>query len=256
MNKSILYTTATFLIIILFSIISFAQEKFKVGISMGNVTPLGEFGSIDFPNSNSGFSESGFTLNFDGDYKLHNRVSLSARINFGMTSMNTTEVVNWLESEMFDYLNEDKEFNRYSIDYWQWSSPMIGAKYNYPIVVNKLYFETGVFTGISIIQTPDQNLAILDETSKKEYFSENIKTTPVSIPIMADAGFRYVLNENMQIEIKSSYFQTKANYEHVNYVSNVESSVVSEELKRQEMSVPIKTLNVSVGIIYTIGNQK
>lgn len=229
-----------------------AQDKFKVGISMGNVTPIGDFGSIKFPSPNSGFAQPGVSLNFDGDYKLHNRISLTGRLNFGMASMNEKAIGDWLESNMFDFLSEDSEKNLASIDYWQWSSPMIGAKYNYPIIINKLYFETGVFTGISIVQTPDQNLTIIDEVNKKQIFSENVEPTTTSVPFMADVGFRYVLNENMQIEVKSSYFQSKAKYDHVEYESYFDSPDINKEYGRTTMEIPIKTINISVGIIYTI----
>lgn len=228
------------------------QENFRAGISMGTLFPIQEFKSTNQDNLNAGFSENGFSLKFDGDYYLHNRLAVTARFNFGMSSMNKSAVGNWLDSEMFDYLNDQQEDNKYSIDYWQWSAPMLGLKYNYPIVINKVYIETGAFSGISIIRTPDQNLKIVDETNEQVIYSENIQSTSINVPLMLDAGIRIILNDRIELELKSSYFQSKADYEHVDYIVKDNSREVSEEISRKTIEVPVKSINLNIGLTYRL----
>jgi len=251
MNK----ITKTFFAFFLFIIIGFngfSQNEFRVGISMGPIFPLNNFKSADYQNLSSGYSESGYSLNFDGDYYFHRRLAVSARFNFGLTSMNKVAVADWLDVEMTGYLNNNTENNLYSIDYWQFSSPLLGLKYNYPIVVNKFYFEIAAFSGLSIVQTPNQNLKIIDEVNKQAVYAENINSKTITAPLMFDGGFRYVANNNIQFKLQASYFQTKSEYEHINYIVKENSVEVSEELHRSKIIVPIQTLNFSIGIIYNL----
>jgi hypothetical protein len=250
--KKIFIISLVIVFAFLFSNNIIAQDKFHVGISMGQSTPISDFKSTEDIYQKSGYSETGFVLIFDGDYYLHNRFAVSARFNFGLTSMNESEVSNWLDSEMFDYLNENTDNNLYSIDYWQWSSPMLGIKYNYPIFINKLYIETAAFSGISIVPIPNQNLKIIDDINKQAIYSENISTNSISIPIMVDAAFRYKLNEELQIKITASYFQTNVKYDHFNYIVNENSNKIDEELKKTPVELPIQTLNFSIGLIYKL----
>lgn len=233
------------------SVKTFAQENFKVGISMGQVLPLNEFKNNNYKNMPAGFSQSGFTLNFDGDYYFIHRLAVSARFNFGLSSMDKVAVADWLDHQMADYLNSNAENNLYSVDYWQWSAPLLGIKYNYPIVVNKFYFEVAGFSGLSIVQTPNQNLKIIDDVNKQDIYSENVESKTISLPLMFDGSFRYMATKNIQLKLQTSYFQTKASYEHVNYIVK-ENSIQPEELQRATIDVPLKTLSVSLGIIYNL----
>lgn len=250
MNKIKKNLLAIFLFIII-GFNGFTQNEFRVGISMGSVYPLNNFKSADYQKLSSGYSKSGYSLNFDGDYYFHRRLAISARFNFGLTSMNKVAVADWLDAEMINYLSENIENNLYSIDYWQFSSPMLGLKYNYPIVMNKFYVEIAGFSGLSIVNTPNQNLKIIDEVNKQAIYSENISSKTLSVPLMFDGGFRYVANKNIQLKLQASYFQTKAKYEHINYIVK-ENSTEPEELQRSNIEIPIKTLNFSIGIIYNL----
>lgn len=231
-----------------------SQNGFKVGISMGPVYPIGEFKNADYQSLPAGFSQSGFNMSFDGDYYLIHRLAISARFNFGLSSMDKVSVADWLDAELSEYLSTNASNNLYSIDYWQWTAPMLGLKFNYPILINKLYVEAAAFSGLSIIHTPDQNLTIKDEENEYSVYSENIESTSYSIPIMVDFGLRYYASKNIHLKIYTSYFQSEANYERVNYIVKDNSTEVWKELGASKITLPIKTMSINLGIVYSINN--
>ncbi len=242
----IILTTGTLIL----ALSTFAKQGFKASISMGPVYPLHQFASMNNENLNAGFAESGFSLNFDGDYYFHNRFAVSGRFHFGMSPINKTETYDWLKQNVGDYFDEDSL--KTTIDYWQWSTPLVGIKLNYPIIMNKFYLEGAIFSGLNISSIPAQSMIISDSEKKQSIRSENIGKVNYSLPLMADAGFRLIFNENIQLKLTASYFQTKHKHRHVTYIMNNETYQVEEELKMQNIEVPIKTLNFSLGLIYTL----
>lgn len=235
----------------LISTVVFSQNDFKVGLYMGSVQSLGEYKSINNDDLNAGFAQSGFCLNFDGDYFISHRFAFSARFHFSLSAFNDAEVAKWLKQEVDEYFIDDTLALK-SIGYWQWSSPLIGFKYNYPIVINKLYVEAGLFSGLSIIPTPIQSLKIDDIYEKREIYSENISKTDLAVPIMFDIGLRARFNENIQLKIQTSYYYSKTSYQHINYIVNESSPLKPETLSIHDIDVPLKTLSISMGIIYTL----
>ena len=236
---------------IVFPLENYAQDNFKVGISMGTVLPLSQFKSNDYNSMPAGFSQSGFSLSFDGDYYFINRLAVSARFNFGLSSIDKATVADWLDNQVTDYLSDNTDNNLYSVDYWQWSAPMLGLKYNYPIVINKLYLDVAGFSGLSIVQTPNQNLKIIDDENKQAIYSENVESKTLSLPLMFDGGIRYIATDNIQVKLMASYFQSKISYDHVNYIVK-ENSTDSELLHRETYKLPLQTLSFSIGIIYNL----
>lgn len=246
----------TFVAILLFvfsilPLVNNAQDNFKVGISMGPVFPLNQFKSNDYSAMPVGFSQSGFSLSFDGDYYFIHRLAVSARFNFGLSSMDKVAVDDWLDHQMTGYLSANTDNNLYSVDYWQWSAPLIGLKYNYPIVINKLYVDVAGFTGLSIVQTPNQNLKIIDEDNKRAIFSENVDSKTTALPFMFDGGLRYVATNNIQVKFMASYFQSKANFDHVNYIMK-ENATEPDLLQTKSYNLPVQTLSFNIGIIYNL----
>lgn len=249
MHKSFLYPVLFGLLFFLLKV-SYAQSDFRVGISMGHVNALASFGSSDHLLSESGFARNGFSLNFDGDYFLHRRIAVSARFHFGMVSMDKAAVAKWLEHQMSAYLSAKDENNLYNVDYWQWSSPMLGIKLNYPIIINKLYVDVAAFSGLSIIKTPVQNMKIIDDANEQVIYSENIPANHLSAPLMAEAGLRLLAGDRIQLKLTSAYFQTGSKREHVSYIVKDATKEVSEEISRNTYQTPIKTFNVGLGLIY------
>ncbi|MBN2807037.1 MAG: hypothetical protein JXR22_10300 [Prolixibacteraceae bacterium] len=239
-----------FVSMLVLALTSEAQSDFRVGISMSHVTPLSTFSSANIMDLESGFAESGYSLNFDGDYFIHRRLAVSARFHFGLTSMNKPAVSDWLEYQMTDYLSADSANNLYSVDYWQWSSPMMGIKLNYPIVINKLYVDVAAFSGLSIVKTPVQSMKIIDEVNEQVIFSENIAANHVSVPVMAEAGIRWIASDRIQLKVHAAFFQTGTKREHVSYIVKDKTNEVSEEIGRNTITTPIQTINLGLGLIY------
>jgi hypothetical protein len=231
------------------SILCQAQEKFKVGISMGQVYPLNEFKSIDPAISKAGYAQTGFTLNVDGDYFLHNRFSVSLRFHLGNAPINQPEYKKKLRNELTGYLSANDTVQT-DINSWQWVSPLIGCKFNYPIVLNKVYVEAGIFTGINFAQIPNQNLVFNDKANKQLIISQNVESSNISIPLACNAGFRFRINETIELKVNAEYFQTKTNFNHVNYFKK-DNSDVKTEISKYENHIPIQTLDATIGLVYS-----
>jgi hypothetical protein len=225
-----------------------AQEKFTVGVSMGQVYPLNEFKSVDPTSPKAGYAQTGFTLNVDGDYFIHNRFSLSLRFHLGNAPINQSVFKERLNNELKDYFSASDTV-QYDINYWQWVSPLIGCKFNYPIILNKVYVEAGIFTGVNFTYIPDQNLVFNDKENKQLVISQNIGNTDISVPFALNAGFRFRINKSVQLKVNAEYFQTKASYSHVTYTQK-ENSTENIEIAKYKLNVPIQTLNATIGLVY------
>ena len=216
---------------------------------MGQVYPLNEFKSINPGSNKAGYAQTGFTLNVDGDYFLHNRFSVSLRIHFGNAPINLSIFKDRLNNELKAYISANDTV-QYDINYWQWVSPLIGCKYNYPIILNKVYVEAGIFTGVNFIQIPNQNLVFNDKANKQSIISRNIGNSDISLPFALNAGVRFKINESVQLKVNAEYFQTKASFNHKSYISK-EGSTENTPITEYQFNVPIQTLDASIGLVYS-----
>jgi hypothetical protein len=237
-----------YLALTLISTICFAQEKFRASISMGQVYPLGRFSSIDQTSKQSGYARTGFTLNIDGDYHIHNRLAVSLRFLFGNSQINQTEFRKFLNNELSGYISSTDTI-QYNINYWQWASPMVGLKYNYPIIINKFYLEVGAFTGVNFVQIPDQNLYFNDYINKRAIVSQNVGFSDITLPLAVNAGLRFRINPQMQLKLNAEYFYTKTSIDHVSYYQ-LTNSIEQVEIEKYQFDVPIQSLNISLGLVY------
>jgi hypothetical protein len=241
------------LIYLFLTIISFAgtaQNLFKASLSMGTVIPIGNFSSTNETSTQSGYAQNGFMLNIDGDYYLHHRLAISLRFLFENSPIDKTEFSKWMNNDLSGYI-KNTDTIKYDISYWQFASPMIGIKYNYPISINKLYFEVGAFTGISIVQIPDQNLYFNDTKNKRVIVSQNVGNTDVTMPLALNAGIRYRINPQMEFKLLAEYFYTKTSYEHLSYLQNNGSTEqILIENKKYTWDIPVQTINISAGLVY------
>ncbi|MBP7507699.1 MAG: outer membrane beta-barrel protein [Prolixibacteraceae bacterium] len=231
-----------------------AQSEFKFGISMGPVVPIGDFKNIDNNSFNSGYAKTGFSLTVDGNYYIHNRVAISAAFHFGNSAIDGSLYSNRLYNELAAYLppiEEKSEEVKFTINEWLWAAPLIGAKYNYPVSINKIYVEVGAFTGVSFTQIPDQNLFYLDGKNDREILSQNVEDKVITVPIMLNGGIRFKINKRMQFSITSEYYYTRVDFTHVSYIK-LDNSVENTELFKNSFSVPIRTINFKAGLIYNL----
>ncbi len=253
MSKNIKYLTLAFSLLL--SVLTCrAQSDFKFGISMGPVISLGDFNNTDDNTFNSGYAKTGFSLTVDGDYYIHNRVSISAAFHFGNAAIDGSKYSNRLYNELSAYLppiEEKSEDVKFSINEWLWAAPIIGVKYNYPLSINKIYVEAGAFSGVNFTQIPDQNLFYPDHKNNREILSQNIEDKDISIPILLNAGIRFKINEKIQFSIRSEYYYTRAVFTHVSYIK-IDNSVENTELFKNSFSVPIQTINFKAGLIYNL----
>jgi hypothetical protein len=248
MKKAFVFLFFTFVLFFAANICN-AQEKFKTAISMGQVFPLGEFNSIDITSAKAGYAQRGFTLNIDGDYFINNQFSVSMRFHFGNAGINRSGNGKLLYNGLQNYFTSGNDTLEYDINYWQWASPQIGCRYHYPIVLRKLYFEAGIFTGISINQIPDQNAVYKDVKNDQLVISQNDGNNDISVPLSLCAGCWFQITKVMQFKVNLEYFRTSINYSHSIYTQSSESSYKTL-ISSTNYTIPIQTLDLSVGLVY------
>jgi hypothetical protein len=249
-RNTVILTTITLLLILLPQYTS-AKKKYHAGISMGSVLPIADFGSNNHNLNSSGFAKPGFTMNFDGDYYIHNRLAVSARFHFGQTTTDNKATYLWLKNVSSGYINENNDSLRTNIGNWYWSSPLAGIKVNYPIILTKIYIEGGIFSGLNISHPSLQQIRIINKTTQKETYSENNTNAIYSMPIMLDAGIRVVINENIQLKVQSSYYRAKSNFKHYIYSISPNGTEI-ENLESFNIEKTIETINLSLGLIYVL----
>ncbi|HOO83144.1 MAG TPA: hypothetical protein PLS94_01155 [Prolixibacteraceae bacterium] len=248
MNK-LIFSPLLFLFLAGAFLQTFAQSPLKFGIAMGSTLPLGQFKSYQNIKYDAGFAQQGFTLTFDGDYYLHNRFALTGRFHFGSAPINKNEGYNWTKSVLGEYFNDDSLI--FSAGYWQWSAPLVGAKYNYPIIINKFYIEAGVYSGLNISTIPTLYMEIIDTKNKRTIFSQNLSKTNYSVPLKADLALRLEINKQIQFKIQAGYYSTKSHHKHVSYYVNENSTSLNEEINNIDHNIKIEALSFSAGLIYT-----
>lgn len=238
------------LVLVLFSTTAFSQDKFFASVSMGKVFPFDQFASSNLESKNSGFSKDGFNLSIDGDYQLHRRWAASLRLNLMNTTFNEESVIQLLKNEMSSFAKATDSV-QFDISYWLWISPMVGVKYNYPIIINKLYVEAGIFSGINFVQIPDQNVYFNDKEKERTVFSQNMGETDITFPLAANIAFLYRLNKRMQLKISSEYFSTRTAFDHKTFY-RMNKGTEAVELSGYHVNVPIKTMNITLGLVYNL----
>ena len=244
-NSNMLKFKLRFFTLILFTILSvlvFAQKAFDITIAMGSVHPLESF-------QEEGFAESGFNLQATVDYPLFGFFSVAGKFVFGNASINEANYRNFLNSQLEDYLPNSY---RYDINNYVWVAPMVGLKYRYPIVMQKLYVEAGIFSGVSFNQTPDLNMSILIEDINRTIVTETLGSYNLSVPLLAELGFRFNSSNNLAFRANVGYSQSTTKYDREIRSVNTDTGITDEILDNLSYIVPIKNIITSVGIIYRL----
>jgi hypothetical protein len=236
------------LFLLIISINLSAQNKFNASVYMGPVIPISDFKNTDHNLTNQGYAETGYTLSFDGDYFLHNRVAVSLRFHFGNSPVNQGKFIERLHSELSEYYSKTDTV-KYDINFWQWATPLLGIKVNYPIVLNKIYIEAGVFSGICFLKIPEQNMFFNDVKNKQYLISQNIEKDQITLPLNFNAGMRFRVNQKVDLRINAEYFMTETSYTHVHFL-DIEAGKELVEIDNYKFNTTIQTINATIGLTY------
>jgi hypothetical protein len=252
MKKLLITIIAVASVAIAPSVPTFGQSSLNTSVSMGYVIPLGKLRSTNTGTENAGYSDPGFNLIVDCDYPLNDQLSLSGRVYFGTTTIDQSSYMKKMNLDIGSYLT-DNASTHYDIGYWVWTAPMVGAKFSYPLKGYKqAWLEGGIYTGINFSQIPDQNMLVVDSVNSRVVITENKESLDFSLPIMIDAGIRMKINSQMQVNIKAGYFQTWTKYTHWSYWGYENGSEIEGTIKETAQKIPVKTLNFSIGLVYSL----
>jgi hypothetical protein len=227
---------------------AWSQSPFQVGISMGPTIPQAEFKKTLANSNNSGYAISGFSLNVDADYYLSDFLAVTARFNYANAGINKNALIENLDARMANYLIEDK--TRYDIGAWNWNTLGVGFKANIPLVRNRFSAVAGFFPGLSIPYVPGMDMKINDEDNNMEYVSQSIKETHISFAWMTDLSFHFQINSQMQLLLRSSYYQSNIEFNHISYTRKKNLNEIDQLLDDKLFQIPIKTISTTIGFIY------
>jgi hypothetical protein len=244
--RRIFITALSTVAFLLIAYSAFPQSKFRADISMGVVSPLGDFKKSDINLATSGYATSGFTLNAEANYSIYKDMALSLRFHFGNAPLDKNKFEAWFDNKLGSYITEPDSVN-YAINFWQWATPLLGIKYSLPIIKNKVFFDGGLFSGVSFNQIPDQGLTFNDTENKKVLVSENTDETTLSASLAATAALRFRISSNVELKIEASYFGTTISYNHASYLVT-ETDVV--EISTARFEIPVKTIDTTIGLVY------
>lgn len=227
---------------------AWSQSPFQVGISMGPTIPQTEFKQTTANSNNSGYATSGFSLNIDGDYYLNDYFAVTARFNYANAGINKNALIETLDARMADYLIEDQ--TRYDIGAWNWNTLGVGFKANISLIHNRFSAVAGFFPGLSIPFVPGMDMKINDEENNLEYVSQSIKKNNISFAWMTDFSLHFRINSQMQLLLRSSYYQSNIEFNHISYTRKKNMNEIDQLLDDKLFQIPIKTISTTIGFIY------
>lgn len=250
MNRLLLPTIA--LLVLFCAVPVLAQKPFRFTVQMGPSLPLDKFKSVDIQASDAGFALRGFSMNIDGDYTLNSRIFLSGRLLLSTFPVDEPKYNAKLDQDIKAYLPDSASAAHYNPGYWLWTSPLLGAKFNYPLKLNQTWVEVAAYTGIQLTQLPDQSMLVHDEAQKRRIITENTDSYVLSSPLMVDAGFRFRISDQTQLNLKASYYRSSASYNHISYIIKDQEAEIGQTIKSVQQHIPINTLSFTIGFTYLL----
>ncbi len=232
-----------FVIALFFSSVQLnAQKEIDLTISMGSVHPISSF-------TEQGYAQSGFNLQITANYPLFDLFSLSGKFMFANAGLDHVKYQGHLNSTYPDFMSD---VVRYDINNWLWAAPMIGLKYRYPIVIQKFYITAAAYSGMSYHQTPDLNSTAINEETNRNFIIETTSDYNLSIPVYGEIGALFKANNNISFSVAIGYFNSSTQYDQNAYTINSTSGIIDEIVSESEITIPIKALQTSFGLVYKL----
>lgn len=218
---------------------SFAEEKKKhIGFSLGPSFPIGDFGSKDAYQSNSGLAKTGVNFDFSFAYQLG--VS-----NFGITGLYLRQTNKMDGSVIQDgFTIEEPEVNwNVSTGYWSSNALMAGGFGSFPISSNAT-FDIRAMLGWSVSTSP--KIEIMASQLNSTSWSQEGKSIGFSVAYLVGAGFKFDLGSKLYLLTNADFFGSHPTFKTSSLMPGI--GYPNNRNSDQKMT----TVNLSVGLAFKI----
>ncbi len=228
---------------LLISVIGSAQHSF-IGLAMGGSIPVGDYASTSDPDQ-TGFAESGFLLNFIGDYYFYKVLAIGATATFGMNGTDEQELekvwINYLEN-LYDLTVPPGADVRFISSQWTYVNLFIGPVVSIPI--KRMSIELKAQCGMSFITPPTRDIYITYEETE---ISSNSGGSNIAFGYLLGAGIQFRANDSYGFRIGADYFASEAKLE---LEQRIDEGPDEGEIVTDIWQVPVQAYHVTLGISY------
>jgi hypothetical protein len=229
-----------------------AQDESFLGISIGGALPLGTFAGTEF-RAGDGFAQTGFMFAFDGAWFPDDYMGIGGTITYASNNPDKEQYLEDLNNEFKSNFPELGEFvdSNLIFDYgvWKYLNFYIGPSFTVP--AGYFNFDFRVLAGLQLAWQPDQTInATYDSGST---FSRQINPKPVpTIGWSAGMGIRYAFKSGFVLRVSADYANSKPTFTITEITLDPDG--LNPEQNDREYKMPIKNIQVGIGIAYNIGS--
>jgi hypothetical protein len=226
---------------LIFLPIFLAGQENYMSLSFGGIIPIGKFGSINDLSEN-GFALNGFSGDYSGAYYLNKHLGIGANIKYASDAIDEPAAADrlWNDTPM---ISPDSGVYVFGMGMWNQVSITIGPQLSFS--TGKIYLDIFAHGGINFIMPPE--LSVNVETDNESY-SRIFETNSISYGINLGIAIRYHLSDQTSLRIHSSILSSHAN----GMIRNIFYDGIMETSENISYSCPIKTLNIGIGIVYSL----
>lgn len=224
-----------------------AQNESFLGLTFGTAIPQGIYAEDEYKTEGAGYANTGFLFTFDGTIFPDDYLGVGATITYGSNNPNKTKYKEDLTNDLISrYPNIGENIDSLSFDYgvWKYLNFHIGPAVTFN--AGPVNFDLRILAGLSLAWAPEQNIQIQYEDFN---FSRNVQDKAVpTIGFTAGAGIRYQLKGGYVLRFIAEYSNCKPT---ITITENVADAIVEgTEVTETEVEMPIKNVQLSVGIAY------
>ncbi len=231
------------LISCLFAGFASAQDNY-IGLSMGGSIPMGDYASTTEANK-TGYAESGFSLNFQGNYYFMKFLGVGGTATFGMNGTAEEELktdwITYLEN-LHDVTIPDDANVRFITSQWTYVNLFAGPVLSFPF--GRLSLELKAQGGMSVITPPERNIYI---TYTNVEITSNSAGHNVAFGYLLGAGLQFKPSEMYGFRLGADYFASEAK---LNLEDKIDDGTGEGEIVSAVWEMPVRAYHITLGISY------
>ncbi len=224
-----------------------AQNESFLGLTLGTAIPQGVYSEKEYKTEGAGYASTGFLFTFDGTIFPDDYLGIGATVTYGSNNPDKKKHKEDLINDLISrYPNIEENIDSLSFDYgvWKYLNFHIGPAVTFN--AGPVNFDLRVLAGLSLAWAPEQDIQIqYDEFN----FSRRVQDKAVpTIGFTAGAGIRYQLKGGYVLRFIAEYSNCKPTMTITESI--VDAIAEGTEVTETEVEMPIKNVQLSVGIAY------
>ena len=230
--------TIVFLSTIIFAFSAKAQVKSYIAFYGGLSSPLGNYGSTDYSNNQSGFAKKGVTFALDGEYVIKKNFGIGVTVSFqDQGKLNSTDASNLAQGYTNSYAADQTTLNAF--DRFHNFNVLVGPQYSFEY--KNFILDLRASAGITwITSTPETNMTLIGIPEQTNIFYQ-YRSHGKEFAYGGSAGLRYKLSDGLSIGIKEGYVGSPG--------APVNNSPRADMLGREVTKMPISEYQTTLGLI-------